>query len=169
MPDYRNMTAKEAVRAAKEESGLTAEQIARRLNVSISVIKRYLKEDDAYSPGLDMLPRFCAALGNTLLLDWAAAQIGQGDDDEQRKEMISLLTNAIDVLEGARFFVTKTKNITCREKEEICAALDEAGLECNRIRAFLPQRKWGCGRREGIWCPLWKFWQKCFYGMPDRR
>ena len=77
MPDYRNMTAKEAIRAAKEESGLTIEQIARRLNVSTSVIKRYLKEDDVYSPRLDMLPRLCVVLGNTLLLDWMAARSGR--------------------------------------------------------------------------------------------
>ena len=33
MLNYKKMTAKEAIRATKEESGLTAEQIARRLNV----------------------------------------------------------------------------------------------------------------------------------------
>ena len=77
MRNHKDMTAKEAVRAAKEESGLTTEQIARRLNVSTAVIKRYLKEDDAYFPRLDILPRLCLALGNTLLLDWAAAQLGQ--------------------------------------------------------------------------------------------
>ena len=40
MLNYKKMTAKEAIRAAKEESDLTAEQIARRLNVSTSVISR---------------------------------------------------------------------------------------------------------------------------------
>lgn len=59
MLNYKKMTAKEAIRAAKEESDLTAEQIARRLNVSTSVIRRYLKEDDNYFPGLEMLPRLC--------------------------------------------------------------------------------------------------------------
>ena len=101
MPEYRNMTAKEAIRAAKEESGLTIEQIARRLNVSTSVIKRYLKEDDVYSPRLDMLPSSYVVLGNTLLLGWMAGQIRR-DDDERRNKMVSLLTNAIDVLEKER-------------------------------------------------------------------
>ena len=85
MPDYRNMTAKEAIRAAKEESGLTIEQIARRLNVSTSVVKRYLKEDDVYSPRLDMLPRSCVVLGDTVLPDWMASQIRR-DDDERREK-----------------------------------------------------------------------------------
>ena len=168
MPDYRNMTAKEAIRAAKEESGLTIEQIARRLNVSTSVVKRYLKEDDVYSPRLDMLPRLCVVLGNTVLLDWMAGQIRQ-DDDERREKMVSLLTNAIDVLEEARFFVMKAEGITCREKEELHAALDEAELACGGIRDFLPHRKCGCGKRKGIWCPLWKFWQKYVRGGSGRR
>ena len=85
MLNYKKMTAKEAIRAAKEESGLTAEQIARRLNVSTSVIRRYLKEDDNYFPGLEMLPRLCLVLGNSLLLDWATAQIKQEDDEQREK------------------------------------------------------------------------------------
>ena len=115
MPEYRNMTAKEAIRAAKEESGLTIEQIARRLNVSTSVIKRYLKEDDVYSPRLDMLPRLCVVLGNTVLLDWMAGQIRR-DDDERREKIVSLLTNAIDVLEEARFFEKRKASLAGRRR-----------------------------------------------------
>lgn len=149
MLNYKKMTAKEAIRAAKEESGLTAEQIARRLNVSTSVIRRYLKEDDNYFPGLEMLPRLCLVLGNSLLLDWATAQIKQ-EDDEQREKMLASLTNAINVLEEARFLITKVETLTCWEEEEIQAALDEADLECNRIRDLLPQKKCGCGKRKNF-------------------
>ena len=85
MLNYKTMTAKEAIRTAKEESGLTAEQIAQHLGVSISLIRRYLKEDDNYFPGLEMLPRLCLALGNSLLLDWATAQIKQNDDGKREK------------------------------------------------------------------------------------
>lgn len=53
MLNYKTMTAKEAIRTAKEESGLTAEQIAQRLGVSISLIRRYLKEDDNYFEGVN--------------------------------------------------------------------------------------------------------------------
>ena len=85
MPEYRNMTAKEAIRAAKEERGLTIEQIARRLNVSTSVIKRYLKEDDVYSPRLDMLPRSCVVLGNTVCrTGWRARSGGMTTNGEKR-------------------------------------------------------------------------------------
>ena len=162
---HKEMTAKEAVRAAKEESGLTTEQIARRLKVSTSVVKRYLKEDDAYFPRLDMLPRLCLALGNTLLLDWAEAQVGQSIED-QKEDMLLFLANAIEVLEEMQLFIEKTDTFTRREEEEIHAALDEAGLECDRVRGFLPKRAYGCGKKHGIWCPLWKFWRKCLRGNP---
>lgn len=85
MLNYKTMTAKEAIRTAKEESGLTAEQIAQRLNVSISLIRRYLKEDDNYFPGLEMLPRLCLALGNSLLLDWAMAKNQTGVRWKERR------------------------------------------------------------------------------------
>ena len=39
------MNGKEAIRLAKEVSGLTESQIAAGLGVSVSVVKRYLKDD----------------------------------------------------------------------------------------------------------------------------
>lgn len=47
------MNGKEAIRLAKEVSGLTESQIAAGLGVSVSVVKRYLKKDDAYFPSLE--------------------------------------------------------------------------------------------------------------------
>ena len=42
MADLKNMTGTEAFQLAKDESALTIEEIAERLTVSPSVIKRYL-------------------------------------------------------------------------------------------------------------------------------
>lgn len=56
MADLKNMTGTEAFQLAKDESALTTDEIAERLNVSPSVIKRYLKSGDSYLPGLEMLP-----------------------------------------------------------------------------------------------------------------
>ena len=75
MADLKNMTGTEAFQLAKDESALTTDEIAERLNVSPSVIKRYLKSGDSYLPGLEMLPRLCAVLGNTILLQWLEAQV----------------------------------------------------------------------------------------------
>ena len=163
MLNYKTMTAKEAIRTAKEESGLTAEQIAQRLNVSISLIRRYLKEDDNYFPGLEMLPRLCLALGNSLLLDWAMAKIKQ-ECDEKREEILVSLTHSINILDEARLLIMKTETLTCWEEEAIQTALDETDMECHKVRELLPQKKCSCSRKKRFWCPLWKFWQKCFYG-----
>ena len=163
MLNYKTMTAKEAIRTAKEESGLTAEQIAQHLGVSISLIRRYLKEDDNYFPGLEMLPRLCLALGNSLLLDWATAQIKQ-DADEKREKMLVSLTKIINILEEAQFLIMKVETLTCWEEETIQTALDEVDMECHKIKELLPQKKCRCDKKKKIWCPLWKLWQKCFYG-----
>ena len=65
MLNYKTMTAKEAIRTAKEESGLTAEQIAQRLGVSISLIRRYLKEDDNYNKNCLHLKMWKESLAST--------------------------------------------------------------------------------------------------------
>ncbi len=65
MPDYQNMSWLEALRYAKDVSGLTAEEIATRMGVKPSIVRRYLQHAEGYAPGLDRLPALCAALGNT--------------------------------------------------------------------------------------------------------
>ena len=57
MADLKNMTGTEAFQLAKDESALTIEEIAERLTVSPSVIKRYLNAGDNYLPSLEMIPR----------------------------------------------------------------------------------------------------------------
>lgn len=60
MADLKNMTGTEAFQLAKDESALTIEEIAERLTVSPSVIKRYLNAGDNYlpQPGNDTAPLF---------------------------------------------------------------------------------------------------------------
>ncbi|MFI3272125.1 MAG: helix-turn-helix transcriptional regulator [Pseudomonadota bacterium] len=75
MPDYENMSATDAVRLAKDVSGLTSEEIARRTGVGVNAIRQYIRQDDAYTPSLERIPALCDALGNTVLLQWLEEQI----------------------------------------------------------------------------------------------
>lgn len=92
MPDYQNMTAIEAVRHAKDVSGLTAEEIAERAGTSAAVVRRYLNRADDYSPGLDRLPALCRAMGNMVLIQWQNAQL------ERQPEQVSPARTRAEVL-----------------------------------------------------------------------
>ena len=79
MTDLGMMTGKAALRLAKEESGLTRDEIAERLGVSHSVTKRYFNINDTYMPSLEMIPRLCLALGNDILMRWLEARLQGGE------------------------------------------------------------------------------------------
>lgn len=162
MKELKEMTAKEAIRAAKVKSGRTSPELSQRADVSVSVMKRYLNQNDPYTPSLEMLPRLCEAFGNTVMLDWAAAQL-EGKKPAEREGMLTSVDTAITVLEELRFLIRRSNSMTCWEERGINDALDEAELECDRIRAALPHGKGcACGGKKGFWCPLWKLWKKCF-------
>ena len=86
MTDLGMMTGKAALRLAKEESGLTRDEIAERLGVSHSVTKRYFNINDTYMPSLEMIPRLCLALGNDILMRWLEARL-QGGESFSREEI----------------------------------------------------------------------------------
>lgn len=75
MPDYQNMTATEAIRHAKEVSGLTAEEIGAATGLSAAVVRRYLLRGDDYEPGLSKIPALCRAMRNKVLLQWLEVQL----------------------------------------------------------------------------------------------
>lgn len=75
MPDYKTMSAQEALALAKEVSGLTAEEIASRTGISVHVLRRYFKPtEEAYLPSLERIPPLARALGNNILLHWLQAK-----------------------------------------------------------------------------------------------
>lgn len=81
MPDYQNMSATEAMRHAKDVSGLTAEEIGAAAGVSAAVVRRYLQRGDDYTPGLDRIPDLCRAMHNTVLIQWQQAQLERQAED----------------------------------------------------------------------------------------
>ena len=98
MTDLGMMTGKAALRLAKEESGLTRDEIAERLGVSHSVTKRYFNINDTYMPSLEMIPRLCLALGNDILMRWLEARL-QGGESFSREEIEEEMVRAANAFE----------------------------------------------------------------------
>ena len=106
MTDLGMMTGKAALRLAKEESGLTRDEIAERLGVSHSVTKRYFNINDTYMPSLEMIPRLCLALGNDILMRWLEARL-QGGESFSREEIEEEMVRAANAFEELRTLVNE--------------------------------------------------------------
>lgn len=68
MLDFKNVSATEALRYAKELSGLSAKELAEKTGISTGILNRYLNQNDEYSPSLEILPTLCIALENDILI-----------------------------------------------------------------------------------------------------
>ena len=154
------MNGKEAIRLAKEVSGLTESQIAAGLGVSVSVVKRYLKKDDAYFQSLEMLPRLCAVLGNTILLDWQMRQLER--EKNSCEDVLGVVPlAATTIMEAVEPLAEMSPNVRRSRYEDIAEALDEVLLQCARIRTALPLETVSRKKKGSIFsCPLWNFWNK---------
>ena len=142
MPDYKNMTAVDAIRFAKDQSGMTAEELAGRLSISTAVLHRYLRISDGYSPSLEMIPRLCMAFGNTVLMDWLKAQIEVCEPAPQAKSRADVLTavaRASAELGGVSRILAETEKggIDAAKAKEIRGGLEEVKKACARAQAQL--------------------------------
>jgi transcriptional regulator with XRE-family HTH domain len=144
MPDYESMTAAEAIRHAKEMSGLTAEEAAHHAGVSPAVMRRYLRTDDDYFPGLDMIPHLCAAFGNTVLLRWLEAQTGQepgvtAPPAQSRAEVLTALARATATLGDAQRCLADSEDggITPPVAREVRGLLQDLIADCRRAQEML--------------------------------
>ena len=178
MYDLRNMAAWEAVQAAIEAGGRTRKDVAERAGISLNVLNRYCSRQDGYEPSLGMVVRLCMALDNTLLVQWAEAQLEMPDD------AVPVATCRADVLTGiARATAsfgdanrlaaeTSARGVTPADAREIRSALLDVIGEARMVMAMLqplaahrdvrtcaplaslrPPQKHG-GRR-----PWWRFWR----------
>lgn len=116
MTDLGMMTGKAALRLAKEESGLTRDEIAERLGVSHSVTKRYFNINDTYMPSLEMIPRLCLALGNDILMRWLEARL-QGGESFSREEIEEEMVRAANAFEELRTLVNEDPPPSVRDMQ----------------------------------------------------
>ena len=116
MTDLGMMTGKAALRLAKEESGLTRDEIAERLGVSHSVTKRYFNINDTYMLSLEMIPRLCLALGNDILMRWLEARL-QGGESFSREEIEEEMVRAANAFEELRTLVNEDPPPSVRDMQ----------------------------------------------------
>ena len=141
MADLKNLTGTEAFQLAKDESALTTEEIAERLNVSPSVIKRYLKSGDNYLPGLEMIPRLCAVLGNNILLQWLEAQVEAEEKAappaQNRAEVMASVIRAGAALGDVQRILVDAQVIVPHHARKIRSALNGVITECRTAKESL--------------------------------
>ena len=113
----------EALRYAKDISGLTAEEIAARMFVKPSIVRRYLQNADGYAPGLDKLPALCTAMDNAVLLEWLEAQLERQPEDvppaRSRAEVLTAVAPAWETCSAA--WPTARAAALTRPVREMCA------------------------------------------------
>lgn len=145
MPDYRNMSAVEAMRHAKEASGMTTEEIARAAGISCAVMRRYLQRgDDGYCPGLDRIAPLCLAMRNRVLIQWLEAQLASEPEIEPAKSRAEILTAAARAaasLGDAQRVLADSENrgIDPACAREVRSIFGEVIEECRRAKAMLAE------------------------------
>lgn len=144
MTDLGMMTGKAALRLAKEESGLTRDEIAERLGVSHSVTKRYFNINDTYMPSLEMIPRLCLALGNDILMRWLEARL-QGGESFSREEIEEEMVRAANAFEELRTLVNEDPPPSVRDMQHAVKQADFGiGVHSrDLVRTFLAQEQRG--------------------------
>lgn len=96
MKKLENLSAKEVLHLAGEESDLTVKEIAAELDVSSSSITRYFKEGDEYYPSMLNVVSLSTIFGNPLLYKWIEAKCKKG-----KKDLHSELLSAVEKIERA--------------------------------------------------------------------
>lgn len=144
MTDLGMMTGKAALRLAKEESGLTRDEIAERLGVSHSVTKRYFNINDTYMPSLEMIPRLCLALGNDILMRWLEARL-QGRENFSREEIEEEMVRAANAFEELCTLVNEDPPPSVRDMQHAVnrLILELGCISRDIVRAFLAQEQRG--------------------------
>ena len=142
MPDYSNMNAVEALRYAKEQSGKTAEEIAKAMFVSTAVATRYFKAGDDYGPNLGRIPALCGALGNTILIDWLRCQTAEPDavlPAQDRTHVLTAVARASAALGEVSRILAETEQggIDAGRAREIRSGLEDVKLACSAVQGML--------------------------------
>ncbi len=143
MADYKNMTAIEALREAKDASGMTAEAIARGAGLSATHLRRYLDPGDNYAPSLSIIPALCRVMRNTILLQWLEAQIQMTPDAAlvtpaaTRADVLTAVARAGCALGEVQRIVAEARVLYPSTAREIRSGLGDVIAACRNAQAGL--------------------------------
>lgn len=144
MPDYQQMTAIEALRHAKDVSGMTTEQIAKAADIPVQVMRRYLERDTGYSPGLYRIPTLCKAMGNVVLVHWIEAQIdvSEAPPARSRAEVLTAMARAAACMGDAQRALADSegRGIDPACARDVRSLLGDVIAECRHAQASLAEQ-----------------------------
>ncbi len=144
MPDYKNMSAKEAVRLAYSVSGMTHDQIGKASGMNAGSIKKFA-DNDSYLPNLDRTAPLCRGLGNVILLQWLEAQFEQEHDiapAKSRAEVLTVVARASASLGDVQRVLadSEDRGIDPPCAREARSLLQETISQCRRAYAMLDEQ-----------------------------
>lgn len=141
MADYKNMTAIEALREAKDASGMTAESIAQGLGITATHLRRYLDPNDNYAPSLHIIPGLCRVMRNRILLQWLEAQIVADDTvvtpAATRADVLTAVARAGSALGEVQRIVAEAQVLYPSTAREIRSGLGDVIAACRSAQAGL--------------------------------
>lgn len=144
MPDYQNMTAVEAVRHAKDVSGMTVEQIARAADVPVATIRRYLERDSGYLPALERIPALCRAMGNVVIVQWIEAQLDVpvAPAAHNRAEVLTAMARAVACMGDVQRALadSEDRGIDPACARDVRSLLGDVIAECRHAQAILAKQ-----------------------------
>lgn len=135
MENWPMMTSKEILVFSFKQSSMTRKQIAEKLNVSISVINRYLNAEAHYFPSIDKIPDLCIALGNDYLIRWQNFQY-QNNEDAYRKEIQNAMIGTSTALNTLHSLMEEEK--ISPFSSEVQEAVEKLRVKCGHLQEALP-------------------------------
>lgn len=146
MPDYKHMSATEAIRHSKDISGKTIEELVQETGIRTPSFRRYLQNEEGYCPGLDKLPVIIRALGNDEILHWLLAQLEHEPERipsaKTRAEVLTVVARASASLGDVQRVLadSEERGIDPPCARETRSLLQETMTQCRRAYAMLDEQ-----------------------------
>mgnify|MGYP000407502448 CR=1 FL=1 len=137
MADYKNMTAIEALREAKDASGMTAESIAQGVGITATHLRRYLDPNDNYAPSLHIIPVLCRVMRNRILLQWLVADDTPVTPAATRADVLTAVARAGSALGEVQRIVAEAQVLYPSTAREIRSGLGDVIAACRSAQAGL--------------------------------